>query len=242
MAHAELWAEKILGAMEHTHSVFAAKVPPPTKVPFGDGFAYRYVERTLEQVVIQKLARIITGLRSAHLLLTVGFLQEAAILQRGVDEAQEDTVFVVYGKICGPWTPTHDRFLENFWAETPSQKGNLRRHEIRDYIATVESNLTGASHDEIVKPAIHIYSMYSKYTHAASAHVMELFDGSPPQWQLRGNANSQLQRDHLYDIRNQYFRGATAYAFAALLFNDPFTFRQFMSLADSFMKATGSQS
>jgi len=35
----------------------AAQVPPPQKVPHGDSFVFRYVEKTIQQAIVQKLAR-----------------------------------------------------------------------------------------------------------------------------------------------------------------------------------------
>ena len=64
------------------------RVPPPQKVPYLDHFVFRYFEKTLEQAVILKLARVVTGLHSARILLNNGFLQEQAALHRMLDEYQ----------------------------------------------------------------------------------------------------------------------------------------------------------
>lgn len=82
--------------MEYAHNLFAISIPKPHKVPFNTTYRYRFSEQSLEQAVVQKLARVITGLRSAKILVEQGFLQEAAIIQRAVDEAQEDILFLVY--------------------------------------------------------------------------------------------------------------------------------------------------
>jgi hypothetical protein len=232
------WFEKAAEMMEQTHLHFAALTPQPTKIANPNGFVYRFVEQNIEQFVLQKLARIVTGLRSAHLLIDRGFLQEAAILQRSVDEAQEDTLFIVYAKITGEWTPHHKKYLENFWLDDPMSKTAVVRPHIRDYISSIETKATKQEPKEVLKPIRTIYSVYSGYAHAASVHVMELLDGNPPKWQLRGSPGSPFQKDQIYDIRNQYFRGATAFALTALLFNDQSLFLRIMAFTESFMQST----
>jgi hypothetical protein len=62
--------------MESTLAGLAKRVPPPQRVPILDSFAFRYVEKTIHQAIVQKLARIISGLHAARILLESGFLQE----------------------------------------------------------------------------------------------------------------------------------------------------------------------
>jgi hypothetical protein len=57
--------ESCLEQMESWFPMLEKQVPQPIKVPFRDHFVFRYKEKTLEQALIQKLARVITGLHSA---------------------------------------------------------------------------------------------------------------------------------------------------------------------------------
>jgi len=62
--------EQLVRDMELAFDRLSGKVPAPQRVPFvRDRFVFRYVERTAQQAIIQKLARTITGLRAALLLL-----------------------------------------------------------------------------------------------------------------------------------------------------------------------------
>lgn len=93
----------------------------------------------------------------------------------------------------------------------------------------------------ILDPMKTVYGMYSSYTHATSLCAMEMYDGRPPRWQLVGNLTSAFLRDHQFDIRNQYFRGATSFAIAALMFNRPLLFQKAMSMTEDFMSKTQEQ-
>ena len=59
-----------LSDMEASHAALAARVPQPKRVAVG----FRYVERDIRQALVQKLARIVSGLHAARLLLAHGFL------------------------------------------------------------------------------------------------------------------------------------------------------------------------
>lgn len=74
------------------------------------GKAYRYKEQNISQALIQKLARIQSTLRAIRLLLENGFLQEQAILQRTIDETNQDIAFLAYGVLYG-CTELHSRYL-----------------------------------------------------------------------------------------------------------------------------------
>jgi hypothetical protein len=74
------------------------------------------MERTAQQAIVQKLARIITGLRAAHFLLEQGLLQEQAVIERVIDEFHEDVLFLSYGILKGE-TKNHKSFLIGFYEE-----------------------------------------------------------------------------------------------------------------------------
>ena len=58
--------------MELSHKALAARVCQPTAVLYGNGYVFRYKERDVHQALVQKLARVISGLHAARLLLTSG--------------------------------------------------------------------------------------------------------------------------------------------------------------------------
>jgi hypothetical protein len=73
--------DQTLQNMEASHQALAAWVDQPKAVMFGDGYVFRYDERNVHQALVQKLARVISGLHAARLLLAHGFLQELGALQ-----------------------------------------------------------------------------------------------------------------------------------------------------------------
>ena len=104
-----------LSDMESTLAALAKRVPEPERVQMFDSFAFRYVEKTIHQAIVQKLARSISGVHAARILLESGFIQEQAALQRMLDEFQEDVLFLSYAVITNDVTDLHRRFLEAFY-------------------------------------------------------------------------------------------------------------------------------
>ena len=61
--------EQILVHLERAVNQLAGRVPEPKLMDFGNFYAFRYVERTIHQAIVQKLARMVSTLDAARLLL-----------------------------------------------------------------------------------------------------------------------------------------------------------------------------
>lgn len=46
--------------MENTVHILAQRVPQPQRVPYKDSFVFRHVEKTINQALVQKLARLVS--------------------------------------------------------------------------------------------------------------------------------------------------------------------------------------
>src|SRR2546422_8041819 len=106
-----------LRSMTSTLASLEKRVPQPQRLPYKDGFVFRYTERTIEQAIIQKLARLISGLHAARMLLDHGLFQEQAALQRMLDEFREDVMFLSHAAIRSEVTDLHREYLAAFYEE-----------------------------------------------------------------------------------------------------------------------------
>lgn len=186
----------------------------PQPVPFRGRKAFRYTDRSLQEAVTLKLARYISGLNAGHLLLSSGFFQELATLQRTLDEIHEDIYFLCLPQFVGWKTEFHTRYLQSFWEEEPEFKDFTRkprnrdqilRKRIRSYLAKCESD-GGTDHSAIATSA-YLSRLYSGYVHAAAPQLLELYDPEAESFRPNGYADSPLAPDHASDFENQYFRG-----------------------------------
>jgi len=224
----------------------AAQVPPPQKVPHGDSFVFRYVERTIQQAIVQKLARVVSGLHAARLLVDNGFLQEQGAVQRMVDEFHEDILFLAFAVINKEETPHHQQYLDAFYKEefdaptaieSTQDRPMVPRKKIRAYVAQVEQ--AGIDPSTGVTLAHTIHSAYSGFIHGASPHIMDMFWGNPPRFWIHGMCGIPRQEQHRHDLYNPFFRAIIAFAIAAKALGDDELCRSLSDYHIDFDKASG---
>ncbi|MBK6727509.1 MAG: hypothetical protein IPG63_09655 [Xanthomonadales bacterium] len=208
--------------MDRALDALSALVRPPRAVPFKDSFVYRYVEQLPEQAIVQKLARLPSGLRAAHLLLDAGLFQEQAALQRLIDEIGEDITFLSIPRMYGGETSLHTEYLQAFFAEefdpatglpTAQDRPMVRRKKIRAYIA--QSPIGTPNPSGHIGATRTLSKAYSGYVHAASPQIMDMYGGDPPRFHTRGMSGTPREAEHRQDIANYFYRSVSAFAIAA---------------------------
>ena len=106
-----------LDVMGQSFEILSKKISLPCKVSMSNGYDYRYKEKSIEQAIIQKLARLVTGLQAITSLNKTGFYQEQAALQRMLDEFEEDITFLCFAIIFNDFTDHHQKYLDYFYEE-----------------------------------------------------------------------------------------------------------------------------
>lgn len=233
--------------MESTLSGFEKRVPEPQRVPMGDSSAFRYVEKSIHQAIVQKLARVISTLHSARILLECGFIQEQAALQRMLDEFLEDITFLSHAVILNDVTELHRAYLNAFYEEEFDKPGDsigstqkrrmVSRQKIRAYLAKIEGS--GLDPSSFVAVTRTISKAYSGYVHGASPHIMEMFGGNPPKFHVSGMAGTPRFAEHHDALWNYFYRGICAFGFAAKAFGDDALFSSIQHYCDEFAKLSG---
>jgi hypothetical protein len=233
--------------MDATLGELVKRIALPQQVPILDSFALRYVEKSIHQAIVQKLARVVSGLHAARILLEAGFLQEQGALQRMLDEFQEDITFLAYAVINNDVTDLHQRYLEAFYEEefdkpedpvASTQKRPLvPRDKIRAYIARIEGNGLDPSRGIAVTRTIS--KAYSGYVHGASPQIMEMYGGDPPRFHVSGMRDTPRFSGHQHDLWNYFYRGICAFGFAAKAFGDEVLFTSIKRYRDDFAKRSG---
>ena len=218
---------QILTNMEKTVNRLVSQVPPPKRVPFRKSFVFRHVEKSIGQAIVQKLARMVSTLHSARLLLNHGFCQEQGVLQRVLDEILDDIMFLCLGVINNRVTPLHEQYLEAFFQEEFDDEDPLKSTQKRPMISrkkihaynTRTASIT-KNQDQIREVMRTISKAYSGYVHGASPHIMEMCVSDPPRFLMRGMANTRRQEVSRKDLWNYFYRGTMACGFAAMALKD----------------------
>lgn len=216
-----------LSNMENSVHGLTLLLPLPREVPFLNSYVFRHVEQTIHQAIVQKLARLVSTLSAARLLLEHGFYQEQGALQRILDELIDDITFLCIGVIKNDLTDLHSRYLkvffqEEFDSETPmksSQKRDLiPRARIHAYNARqIGPGLNPSTAAELFRT---VSKANSGFVHAASPHIMDMYGGSPAKFHVRGMLTSGRQAGHERDLWNYFYRGIVAFSLSARSFGD----------------------
>lgn len=206
----------IVDHLTATFRLLEEQVPPPVKVDCEEGFKIRYEEQDLRQALLLKFARYISGLQAIDLLLSEGFCQEVGVIQRTLDDIEEDVAFLSIGRCTGEWTERHELYLEHFWSEEPGV-GMVSRDKIRAFV-----HRAGGSEDPStgISAARTIFKGYSGFVHAGATAAIDMWGLEPPHFHLSGMKCDPLYGDHLQDAWNPFYRGLTTACFIAQAFGD----------------------
>lgn len=215
--------------MERWVHELAGLVPAPQLVNRSGLRVFRFLEQTPDQAIVQKLARLVSALRAARVLLDRGFVQEVGILMRVLDETQQDVVFVLSG-LKNP-TDLDREFLEAFYEEefdadtavaSTQRRKMIPRKKIRARIAKFFSELPGSridqsSHAEGLRK---IDKTQSGYVHGASGHLMEMYGGRPPQFcfHMNGIAGTSVEQVRREEFWYYVYRSIMVFAMAVYRF------------------------
>lgn len=197
----------------------AAPKPEMVDVP-SLGPVWRFRRRTIEGALIQKLARVATGLRASKVLLERGLTQEVAVLHRVLDELCEDILFLAMPLLGAERTRDHDRFIEYFYAEQFDQNGAVQtspqvpRRKIQAYLARLEGIELNPSDAQSVRRSV--TKTFSGFVHGASPHIMELYGGQPPRFHISGMRGTPRFDEYLESLQQYFFRGVQVFETVAL--------------------------
>jgi len=205
------------------------QVPAPAKVPLLDHFVFRYQEKTIEQALIQKLARVVTGLHSARILLNSGFLQEQIAIHRILDDFQQDITFLFHARFENKITELHQRYLDAFYEEefdvpenpvaSAQKRPSIPRKNIHAYIARKDAEI-GVSNPSRRKELMRTLSKaYSGFVHGASPQIMNMYGGFPPRFHVSGMLGTPHEHEHREDLWNYFYRGLFSFNEVALVLN-----------------------
>ena len=232
--------EQILTHLERAVNLLARQVPGPKLIDFGDFRAFRYEEKTIYQAIVQKLARMVSTLDAARLLLNNGFVQEQASLQRILGEIQEDISFLFHGVLQDDHQSSlHRSYLEAFFEEefdtdtaieSTQKRPMISRQKIQAYLARTKfSDDDPSTGKELLRTN---HKMYSGYVHAASPHIMDMYEGNSGQFHMRGMLEHPAYNEYKQDLWNYFYRGIVVCSFGAEAFGDKNLFKNLLFLSE----------
>jgi hypothetical protein len=236
-----------INVLESAFAILEQQVPKPISMPFKKSFVFRYKEQSIHQALIQKLARVVSGLHAAKCLLERGFVQEQGVLHRMLDEFDEDISFLVYGITMDNITDLHKKYLSFFFEEefdvpespikSSQKRGMIPRKRIRAYIANIEKSILNPS--DGVELSRTINKAYSGFVHGASPHIMDTYGGNPPRFHISGMLGTPRIKEYGKDLWNYYYRGILSFIMVAKAFGNKELDKSLSQYLDEFETKSG---
>lgn len=233
-----------LPVLQYAFARLESKIEKPVFVKLGTSHVFRYEKQSLEATVIQKLARVISGLHTSLCLLDGGFAQELGGIFRTLDEFNEDILFLCQAIRTGDVTELHQQYLASFYQEEFDEPDNpflskqkrptILRKNIHAAIAkTPENEINRSDSQELNRTRS---QAYSGYIHGASGHIMEMYGGSPPRFHLSGMLNTPRIKASIRDAWNYFYRGLISVMIAANAFHEQELLQELSSFFQYFEK------
>lgn len=200
----------------------------PQRVAYRDSFVFRYTNKGIHEALIQKLARNISGLNAVAVLISTGYVQEAGVLFRTLDEIQEDILFLATAEMEEGKTERHQKYLDAFYAESVFARPEgtldipkpnlLPRKKIRAH--TFKGIGADVNESQVLAASESLGTAYSGYVHAASENIMDMYGGDPPHFNLNGMLGTPRIESCTNDAENYVYRGLMATVVIAQAFGD----------------------
>lgn len=220
--------KEILIVLERAFYILENKIDKPTFIKRGSYHVFRYADQSIESAIIQKLARIVSGLNASLSLLSGGFVQELGALFRTLDEFNEDIIFLCQAIQSGKVSELHKKYLDSFYqeefdkpdnaTESTQKRPTVPRKKIQAAISNMpESELNPSDHKEVLRT---ISQAYSGYVHGASCHIMEMYGGNTPHYHISGMLGTPRVVASIKDAWNYFYRGLLSVMFVAKAFKE----------------------
>lgn len=225
----EIYIENIkeaLALMEGCFKHLERTIPSPEFKDDEKGRRFEYGDKNLEAAVIQKAARVISGLNASLVLLSRGYFQELGAIFRMVDEFSEDINFLCLPLLGKERTKLHDDYLQCFYQDEFDAPGDplksdqkrpmIPRRKIMAAISNLEENPVNPSDSQNIFRTLS--QAYSGYVHGASGHIMEMYSSPPGEYHLRGMNSEERFNAFVNNMLDYTYRSLLSIMFIAMAF------------------------
>lgn len=198
----------------------AGMTPPvPVAIQNADAGAYmlRLPVRDIHHAMLLKQAAALHYLHAAITLCDADLFVAQGAMQRMADEASDDVCFLASGIIEGP-KPLHEKFLLAFWSDHDEDCGDTSAVNKPSSVKRekIHAALNASSDDPYRAGVIakRLHMTYSGFVHAASANVMDLYDGGRHTFAVDGGPEYHRE-SHVHDVWNYCYRAGLAFQASA---------------------------
>ena len=176
---------RALDALASLYSEFVALVPHPRFIGEPGRQWWRFPNDRPAELILVKLARIVSGLNAIAVLLENYYTVEANVVLRTVDDFVDEVTFLLEGLQAGKLNVPQQQFVKDFFAEqvkSPDELLSAARSPDRAkkrHVQAAQGRYLGPSNpDRFQRMARAIDDTLNGYVHGAYPHSMELWVGN----------------------------------------------------------------
>lgn len=217
---------EISQVIENAFKEIEETLPSPVFVEIGSSKVFRYQDKSVEAAIVQKCARMISGLNASIVLLESGYVQELGALFRMLDEFNEDILFLCQATREDEITELHKKYLEMFYQEefnnpdspylSEQKRDTIPRRKIHAAISRIPGQELNPSDSQQVYRTLS--QTYSGYVHAASPHVMEMYGGYPSKYHVSGMLGTPRITEFTNNAWDYFYRSLITIMMVAQVF------------------------
>ncbi|TAN35456.1 MAG: hypothetical protein EPN23_11140 [Verrucomicrobia bacterium] len=236
-----------LPVLQHAFHHLESMIEKPALIKQGSYHVFRYENQTIKAAVIQKLARLISGLQASLHLLQGGFVQELGVILRTLDEFQEDIFFLCQAIQTGALSKLHQEYLTSFYQEefdvpdNPLLSGQKRptiaRKKIQAALAQMPESETNPNDAKELNRTLS--QAFSGYVHGASGHIMEMYGGHPPKYYLAGMLETPRIASCTESLSDYFYRGLLSVMLVSHSFGEQKVLQNLYSFRNYFEERSG---
>lgn len=224
--------DRAVTAMEEMLAAFEARLAPPVLTAKGDRRVFRYEDKSAPQAIVQKIARVVSGIRAVDILMERGYLQEGAALIRVISEMIEDIRFLSKAILTRDASEFLKTYLRVFYeeaipghddvvAELNRKRTRISRRQVRDADARYNDELK-ILQDELPTAQLSraLTNLFSEFVHGGSSQIMDMYGGNPPRFHVAGMPGTPPQADYQRYFDEVILSAAHAFSLSAVAFGD----------------------
>lgn len=239
--------ETLLEELAQAQQKLEGALPLPKPTMIGSFQCWRYETTDIHHALVIKLARIQSACRAALILWKHGHFQEQAMLERVLDEAHEDVLFLVYAVANDDITDLHKRFLDSFWQEDddgepgskfkPKKREMVKRVKIQAYLSRIAGNPI-TPHEQL-EASKALFRTYSGFVHGAAPHIMDMYSPTHQGFAVSGMLGTPRVSEYEDDLWNYMYRSLISYVFVFKAFGAQDQVAQLVAFKRRFEAACG---
>jgi hypothetical protein len=155
---------------------------------------YEYQDHSAKVVAVLKIIRAAQGVHALDLLCRSGFFIDFGVIIRCVNDCEAEAYFLLEN--FPSTTSNVDKFVNSFFANSiDGYLSNQTPPVATEKIKSAMVRVLKGSQDDATRAAIdRIYKTFCGYVHANYAHIMEVYGGSVPDFNITGVPSLQQRQ------------------------------------------------